>query len=268
MARRVVGYLEYGRALDVFSELVSMSDEEDLAAYDAIIGTRSEFSVFNTMPEGFEETGDESRNQVASKTGETGLARANLGLPWLVALARLEFGAILAGFTEHPDPYQYLQPDSFAYTETMQMLLEGVASHYLTLQNDEVQEQYIKENANVQGALTLSRRVRIARAMLRPMMKEERSRYTSNQANQLEKAANDLDTAQASVNSAITKYLSQSATLVQDETVTREILNACGAQLAAERREILEGTATITRFPAPEASRHGGSTPQQGTGNR
>ena len=265
MARRVVGYLEYGRALDTFGELVSMSDEEDLAAYDAIIGTRSEFAVFHTMPEGFDESGGESRNQVAN---ETGLARANVGLSWLVALARLEFGAIVAGFTEHPDPYQYLQPDSFAYTETMQMLLEGAASHYLTLLNDEVQEQYIKENANIQGALTLSRRVRIARAMLRPMMKEERSRYTSNQANQLEKATNDLDTAQANVNSAITKYLSQTNTSEHTETVTSDLLRACGAQLAAERREIQAGTATITRFPTPEASRHGGTTPQQGTGNR
>lgn len=253
MARRVVGFLEYGKALDHLQALVSMSDAEDLKAIDSIIGDHDEFAVFRELPPGFEAV-QESRPTLSTAKDHSELADAQRGLAWMIALARVEFGAVVSGFTEHPDPYMFVQPETFGYAETMQLLLEGVVSHYTSLQNDNAQADYLRENNNVQGALTVSRRLRIARSMLRPLMQPERSRYSEDQASQLETAAKDLDEAQVAVNVAISRFLTQVSTQQHDETVTREFVNACGRLLRAEKREIAAGTANITNF-SPE-SRH------------
>lgn len=243
MARRVVGFLEYGKALDYLDRLVSMSDAADLEAIDAIIGDRDEFAIFRELPPGFEPD-QESQNAVNKDKPE--LAGSKRGLAWLIALARVEFGAVVSGFTDHPNPYMFVQPDNYAYAETMQLLLEGVVSHYTALQREEALEDYMSKNNGVQAALTLSRRLRIARSMMRPIMQPERSRYSTAQARQLETAAKDLDTAQTGVNNAIRTWLaSTQKTETSQETVTREFVTACGQQISAERREIQAGTAQV-----------------------
>lgn len=53
MVRRLVGFYEYGNALEDLDQLVSLSTEEDLEAIDEIISDRPEFDVYLTLPESF-----------------------------------------------------------------------------------------------------------------------------------------------------------------------------------------------------------------------
>ena len=240
MARRVVGFLEYGNALDYLDRLASMSDKEDLAAIDSIIADHEEFAIFRELPRGFEINGERKTLDRPS-----GLPGAKQGLAWLIGLARLEFGAIVSGYTDHPKPYQYVQPDRYAYAETMQLLLEGVDSHYSALQQTDLFQERFRRADDVRVALTLSRRLRIARAMLQPIMATERSLYSSQQASQLEKAAFDLDKAQARINNGIRAWLASTQQSSRStDGFRREFVNACGQMLAAERQEIQAATAT------------------------
>ena len=58
MARRVVGFLEYGKALDHLDHLVSLCTPEELAAIDVIIAGRDEFTIFNKLPKKCHEKSD------------------------------------------------------------------------------------------------------------------------------------------------------------------------------------------------------------------
>jgi len=246
MARRVVGYLEYGNTLAKLDRLVSLSDTKDLEAIDAIIGDRDEFALFRELPPEFDPD-LRSENQNDGREGSEP-ADAKLGLAWVIALARVEFGAIIAGFTTHPEPYVFVKPDTYAYRETMQLLLEGVVEHYADLKNDEAFNDYLKRNNGFLAALTISRRIRIARSMLRPIMQPERSRYSTDQANQLEIAARDLDRGQKEVNSVITQMLSIRHSSESEETVTKYVTNQPG-MVNFLKWEIEAGTAKVNIHP-------------------
>ena len=53
MVRRLVGFYEYGNALDHLDQLTSMSDEEDFDAINEILADHREFDLFVKLPDGF-----------------------------------------------------------------------------------------------------------------------------------------------------------------------------------------------------------------------
>ena len=251
LVRRAVGYVEYGNALASFGSLVEMSDGADLDAIDAIIGDRQEFSVFPDLPESF-------RSSSSEQTADPSTSRET-GLAWLVALARVEYGALIAGHTRHPDPYEFFGPDAYAYKETMNLLLEGAASHYLALKDKEAFSNFMEENNSVQGALTVSRRVRLALSMLRPLLQPERSAYSSQQVAQLETASRDLNAAQASADSVIKDLLDTTFTRIDERVFTETTTRTRYAFLTEAQREATRAALNPTPSVSP--------TPQ-GSGNR
>ncbi len=253
-AFRVVGFLEYGNALDNLVSLVSMADKDDLVAIEGIIAERPEFAVYTTMPEQFPMDAESSRFDGATSQATLNSAGKRTGLAWVLALARVEFGAIVAGFTEHPDPYTFVTPDALDYRQSLHLLLEGVNGHYTTMQNAEQFREFADRSGNIMTALAFSRRVRIVRSMLRPLMKPGRNAWRTDQADELQKYADDMEGAQVALNESIRSFLS-AQTYSVDETTTREFVNACGMQLSAEKRELAAGTATVRDFRTPEGKR-------------
>lgn len=247
-ARRVVGFLEYGKALEHLDRLANWATPEELSAINSIIADREEFTVYNRLPEAF---APESGSQVLTESRET--VTEHLGLDWVIALARVEFGAIVAAFTDHPDPYMFVTDDSFARSATLKLLLEGVAGHYRSMRDEANFADFEKQNGTIYSQLSYSRRVRIARAMLRPLVNTGPSSWTSEQARQIESCREYLEFAQTYLTAAIRSFLAsrtyQGPTTT--ETRTREFAAACGRLLSAERREIRAGTARITRFDQP-----------------
>jgi len=248
MVRRLVGFHEYGHALDHLDRLASMSDKEDFDAINEILDDHREFDLFVKLPDGF-------RNVVSVSGVEELQDSRRSGLEWIIALARVEFGAMVSGFTSHPDPYQTVQPESFAYDATMQLLLEGVAGHYLALQDaDKLHAQLMKihDDDQVRTALAKSRRVRIARMMLQALEKIDPASYSDQQAGQLAEVQQDLNRQQVALRRVISAWLmTQTSTerTVSSTSFEHEFVNACGIQLEAERRELASGTATVTNFP-------------------
>jgi len=244
MVRRLVGFHEYGHALDHLDRLTNMCSEDDLVAIDQILEDRREFDLFVEMPEGF-------REGRSASDGERYENRRN-GLAWVIALARVEFGAMVSGYTSHPDPYRAVEPESFAYVETMQMLLEGVKGHFQALQesgktDDQIEKIYGDDR--VKSTLAKGRRVRIARLMLHALGKAGLETYTGRQAEELTLVQRELDRQQTVLRRELKVLLT--ALTTGDRSVsrsTREFVEACGIQLRAERLELDAGTATVTNF--------------------
>ena len=127
MVRRLVGFYEYGNALSDLDQLVALATEEDLEVIDEIISDRSEFDVYLTLPEAFTPQSEYySTTSPPAGTRGAGNELRKSGLAWITALARVEFGAMVAGFTDHPNPFKDVTPDSHDYKSAMQLLLEGV----------------------------------------------------------------------------------------------------------------------------------------------
>ncbi len=248
MVRRLVGFYEYGNALDYLDRLASMSDKEDFDAINEILADHHEFDLFVNLPDGFRENTSSDGVEDLQDVGRS-------GLEWIVALARVEFGAMVSGFTSHPTPYQSVQPESFAYNATMQLLLEGVAGHYSALQdakNLHAKLMKIHRDDQVRTALAKSRRVRIARMMLQALGKMDPATYSDQQASELVEVQRKLNVQQRNLRSIINVWLMTQTTeerSVSSESFEREFVNACGVQLEAERRELAAGTATVTHFP-------------------
>ena len=203
MVRRLVGFHEYGHALDHLDRLTSMCGEEDIVAIDQILAARREFDLFVTMPEGFRKSDSNSEMQDRQESHRNGLA-------WVIALARVEFGAMATGFTAHPDPFEWVHPESIAYAATLQLLLEGVGGHFQALQDHKKLDDRLNkiyDDDRVKVALAKSRRVRIARIMLNALGKAGPSMYTDQQGEELTLVQNELDRQQTELRRTIRVFL-------------------------------------------------------------
>ena len=251
MVRRLVGFYEYGNALSDLDQLVGLATEEDLEVIDEIISDRSEFDVYLTLPEAFTPQSEYySTTSPPAGTRGAGNELRKSGLAWITALARVEFGAMVAGFTDHSNPFKDVTPDSHDYKSAMQLLLEGVTGHYAGLSTAPQftgKGKLKRRDAKIENALPLSRRTRIARAMLAPLLAPGPSEYNPAQAYELAEYQSELDEGQKRVNEGIKMFLAARQTS-RSSTSTSAFVEACGIQLRAEQRELAAGTATVRNF--------------------
>lgn len=241
MARRVVGYLEYGNALDNFDRLVYLASDEELAALDEIVREHDEYTVYSNLSGQLPTDGESG---VISSSRSTNARR---GLAWVIALARVEFGAIVAGFTDHHDPYMFVTPDSYDFRESTELMVDGVLSHLQDLQQDKDYRDITQGGGPIKQTLVYSRRLRIVRKMLEGAMKAGPEWYTPSQAKQLARYRRDLDDTQDMLVAQIRQYL-DALVSHSDRTTTDPFVEACGTQLRAERRELAAGTARVRKF--------------------
>jgi len=159
--------------------------------------------------------------------------------------------AMIAGFTDYPNPFRDVTPQSHDYRSAMQLLLEGVVGHYTGLSANSQftgKGRVKRKDLSIQNSLTLARRTRIARAMLAPLLALGESEYNPAQAYELGGYHSDLEKGQELVNTSIKLFLTARQSS-QSGTTDSEFVNACGLQLRAEQRELAAGTATVTHFP-------------------
>ncbi len=241
-----VGFVEYGNALANFSELLKSASEEELAAMDQIVAEKDEFIVYSNLSQKLQ-TGPSSLTEPASADGEK---EAKRGLAWVIALARTEFGAMLAGYSDVPVPFATVPLHPYDAEQYNRLLLDGAGSHYWSLVNDPALKQVTSKSPQHQIVLAYSRRLLVARSMLSAAIATGQGRYTPIQQRELSTWKESLDELQAGFVLKIQMYL-QSETQITSRTSTKndEFTRACGRLLRAEQRELREGTARIKRYP-------------------
>jgi hypothetical protein len=99
----------------------------------------------------------------------------------MLALARVELGAMLAGFTSHAEPFLSLVPTTYrqervktrpfgtaAYGE---LLLDGLRTHYWSIVRSELIPNYYKTGVPENHLLTFGRRAIVGRQFVRAALK-------------------------------------------------------------------------------------------------
>ena len=251
MVRRLVGFYEYGNALSDLDQLVSLADEEDFVAIDEIIADHKEFDVYLRLPDAFASSKDTEAAVPGKSIPGNGREFRQSGLAWVTALARVEFGAMIAGFTDEPRPFRYVTPQTHDYRSVMQLLAEGAATHITALSKNPVftgKGKVDRQDDNIYTALKLSRRASIASAMLAPLLAPGTSRYNPEQAYQLSEAKSDLRDGSEIVNQRISLFLASVVRSRSSSTQDDTFVRACGMQLRAEKKELAAGTATVKEY--------------------
>jgi hypothetical protein len=129
---RVVGFLEYGMALERFDRLAAICKPEELKALDALVKERDELVVFTNLSRRLQR-GPSALAETPRAADDTFERR---GLAWIMALARVEVGAMLAAFTEVVSPFEKVAGGGYDRAEYQEMLLDGMRTHYWALAGD------------------------------------------------------------------------------------------------------------------------------------
>lgn len=241
MVLRLVGYYEYGNALHHLDQLVSICSAEELKEIDRLVAERDEFMVYTDLGRRLQR-GPSSLISPASATDQ----RGQRGLAWVMGLARVEVAAMLAGFTSVPQPFEMVGPTAFDAGAYRSLLNDGALSHYWSLVNDPMLEPVSRMSPLQSQVLAYSRRLVIARGMLRATMKAHRGEYNPVQLREISAWKEGLDTLQAGFVAKIELFLQDAQQQkVSQKTDKGEYVKACIYLLKAEQRELQAGRATF-----------------------
>ena len=242
MVKRLVGFMEYGNALGNLDALIKMSSPEELKMLDDLVKQRDEFTVYTNL----------SRRV---QRGPSTLTEPDLdgdkfdrrGLAWITALARVELGSMLAAFTPARSPFESIAATPYDLPQYRELLLDGTRSHYGALLSDPQLIRISRASPATSGTamLSYSRRLVLARSMLRATGKSIGTALSPAQRQELLSWKQSLDSMQAGFVSKIQQYL-ETMQSVTSRSSSSGMVNACGALLRAEKREVAAGTARVT----------------------
>lgn len=232
-ALQLVGFYEYGNALNHFHQLLVSSTSEELEAMDNIVRRHPEFTVYTNLSEKVQ-TGPSSLSTVKQYRNE---AEKLEGFRGVIALARVEFGSILAGFTDAAQPYLSMPAHEFDAEAYQELLLDGARTHYWSLLNDPRLEKVIDTTPENPIVLAYTRRLVIARSMLAAATRFGRLKYNNIQMRELSSWRDSLDEVQDALVSNIQVFLTdiEQTTRSRSKTTTK-YTDACYRMLQAERR--------------------------------
>ena len=131
---RLVGYGEYSQALQHFENFVRKSSREEIGVADRIVQERDEYAIYSNLS-----------SRVESRTNLSASESRQLrrhGLAWMMALARVEVFAMLAGFSPRSDPYRTVPPTKFERTAYAEVMLDAARIHYWALRRDSLVAKY------------------------------------------------------------------------------------------------------------------------------
>jgi len=100
---RLVGFIEYGKALELLDEFVREASSKEFDIADQVVRDHDEFLIYTNLSRKIEQPSSLTERDPADEF-------AHLGLIWVLALARVELGTMLAGFADIEHPFQSTPP--------------------------------------------------------------------------------------------------------------------------------------------------------------
>ena len=212
LVNRLVGFLEYAKALESFDELAALAKYDEMKAIDEILKSEPEFTVYTNLSRRLEQ----GRSSLAETPRGPSDDFARQGFNWVTALARVEVGAMLAGFTDHPTPFAAVAGKGYDIAEYKEMLIDGAKLHFWALTNDPDFAELGRGFKPNGAMLTYVRRLNVATAFVYAAGGLTGLELSPRQQNEVVAYAKNLDGARASLKNAIQAYLS----LVDSKTNT------------------------------------------------
>jgi hypothetical protein len=230
--------------------LIRISSPEELKVYEEIIRERPELAFETNLSRNLQR-GTSTLAELPQKPKDDFVRH---GLSWMTALARVELGAMLAGFSSVKQPFAAMQPTPRDMAPYQELLLDGARTHYWSLNEDARLKWTIRQRVMsvYKAVLSYSRRLVMARAMLRSAHAAT-ANYAPAQHQEMQQWKGNMDELQAVLVVMVQDVLGNRS-FSQTSREDREFTRACGALLAAERREIQAGTARV-ESPGPDAKK-------------
>lgn len=240
---RIVGYNEYRKALEYLHTLVLDSTDQELQEINEFVKEFDEFALYTNLSRQLQ-LGPSTLAERAQKADDTFERR---GLDWVMALARVELGAMLAGFTEQPQPFLSVQPTKFEVQAYQELLADGLRTHYYALSRDPAVELFTRGKASDTQSLAYGRRIHVALAMMESLLQLNGGEFNQQQLAETSQWKQNLDSSQSQV---IGLLVARFFAAQGDERESYEAQVAgCPALQAGVRRESLNGTATLRPQP-------------------
>jgi hypothetical protein len=153
---------------------------------------------------------------------------------------------MLAAYTGVQDPFEAVQPTQYEMSQYGELLLDGTRTHYWALTGDPNLPRVTRLSPSRKQFLSYSRRLILARAMLRAALKAGLGQYSPLQMREMASWKRQLDDLQAGFVIKIRDYLAgNSQSTTRADTQQFETVEACGALLRAESRELRSGNARV-----------------------
>lgn len=259
---RLVGFYEYLKALEQFDALLQKANEYELAAIDELIKYHDEFAIYTNLTRKIQKAPSALSNVDVKRAGDKQNPASKedyerRGLAWVMALARLEVGAMFATYTKVASPFEVVRPSFYEMKAYRNLLEDGMRTHYWSLAGDPALQRVIAESGHNPNAETMAyvRRLTAARKFHEAVGLAGGDQLTPSQVSELRKWGYDLGQLQQGLVKNVKRYLSldgqginQSDTQVDEKTQTRSINQgrACLQQLEGERYELQTGKAFVT----------------------
>ncbi|MCH2127055.1 MAG: hypothetical protein MK165_19845 [Pirellulaceae bacterium] len=240
---RLVGFYEYTNALYRLEQLLKISTSEELIAINQLIEERDELAVFTNLAR-FVEPENTSLTQHGLGPGDQFERR---GLAWVLALARVELAMMVAGFGTLQDPFEAVRPTRYEIDAYKELILDGAKTHYWALVRDPSFKAATRGSVMNPAILAASRRLLVARTIIRAAMKAGFGELSPDQSQELAYHRKKMDAIQIrlyqKIQSYLEKYVELSSTVQGPET---RFVQACDRLLRAEAKERVRGRAKIT----------------------
>jgi len=241
--------MEYGTALRYLDDLLRQLKPEELAAVDAIVSKRAEFTVYTNIARRVQSAPTSLVPPAEIEQGKT----ERRGLPWVLALARVELGGILATFGSHPSPFEAVGPSQYEMPAYKQLLLDGAETHYWALAQDPEARRIAKIDPTVE-TLAYIRRLSVARHFLYAAIRSNAAEINQIQLAEAMVQKENLDKLRNVYSSNVADYLASlnySKQSTTSKTTGKWWLDGCRQQLAKEPQALATGGAVSKRFDTP-----------------
>ncbi len=182
---RVVGYFEYRRALDLLDRLLGQVNSEELQVATDIVRSRPEFAIYTNLSRRIE-GGPSTLSESAANSSDDFRRH---GLDWMMALARVELGAMVAGFTTDTNPFDRVRPSNYEMAAYKELVEDGGRVHFWSLQNDPTLAQATRNRtlkANERQVIAYVRRASVAREFLKKAQALNYGRLSAGQSLELD----------------------------------------------------------------------------------
>ena len=139
---RFVGYYEYGQALRYLTELIRRSKPEEIEAYNRLISKRPEFAVFTNLSQNMLD----SNSKLSRKSKRSDSRNRKANIYQMIALARVELGAIKSAFWGDPNAFLNKSVTLLELPALSELLLDGAIMHRAALSNNPEFQAYMQDD--------------------------------------------------------------------------------------------------------------------------
>lgn len=246
-AYQIVGYQEYANALNHLVPLVQNANAEYLEAYNDIVSDLDEFSVYVNLSRRF---GRLAANPLAERYRQSYLHEFPLspnddfrrrGIGWVLALARLEHGAVEVGYQESGNPFSLNNLTAIERMPFAELLLDGVRSHYWSMSSDPVTYRLSKgyvTKVNNRTALAYGRRTVMVQYMIETLDKIAGNSLKPAQRSELQAWHSEL----SSIRDGVTYVMYEThRAIIEKQGIDAIKLYGCPSLVNSIRRDISEG---------------------------